>query len=126
MSKVSSPTERRDAFEGFLLAIHANPQSLEPSSPNGVVKVSSIVSAVISWHYPLDGTSSWGEEQYYGFETKVEKVLQPFPSHSSDLASALQGLLQQLKASLPPERWNEAINHLSANERRMLQQLYGI
>merc|ERR1712013_532909 len=54
MTKINDSKERCDAFQGFIIAVHFNPESIRKASPNIVDTITRILFAVVSWHIPSD------------------------------------------------------------------------
>ena len=71
MSKITNPTERRDAFQGFVAAVRANPHSIQEAGPH-VDIITAILFAIVSWHIPSEDMSANLLHGPYGFL--------PFPS----------------------------------------------
>lgn len=115
MAKISDSTERRDAFEGFILSIRANPQSIQTASKNVGDAVTGILFAVVSWHLPTDMSADLFDGQYN---------FRPFPPENAELGTALVKLLHDLKTSLGDETWGEVQSQMPVNVRRLMREAY--
>ena len=118
MSKISDPTERKDAFEGFLLSIHANPQCINQSSSSLVDTITTILFAIVSWHIPRNNFSHNLLVGKYEFC--------PFPSEQADLGQALGNLVQDLKASAGDNLWSEVQRQMPVNVRKLMNDVYHV
>ena len=116
-AKISDASERVDAFEGLLLAIQANPNSIQHASPDVVQTVSALLFAVMSWHIPNGNFSPTILAGDYAFI--------PFPADHADLHHKMGTFLHQLKDSLG-DKWNEVVKHLPVNVRRLLREQYNL
>merc|ERR1712113_251161 len=54
MTKINDLTERRDAFEGFILTVQADPTVIKNASRDDIT---SILFSIVSWHMPPDNLS---------------------------------------------------------------------
>ncbi len=117
MSKISDMNERHDAFRGFVLALRANPHSIQRTEM--VVKnvITTILFAVISWHIPTSEIPSDLLHGPYRFEE--------FPSKFTELLTSLQQLLHDLKTS-SGEVWLEVEGTMPTNVKRLLKEVYYI
>ena len=120
LSKVSNPIERRDAFTGFVLAVRANPNSIQSAGPGLSGTIGSILFAVVTWHIAPDdleqGTNVLTAN--YGF--------QPFPPEFAELKQSLTQLLIDLKSSAGQEVWNQMESQMPSNVKRLMTEFYGI
>eukprot|EP00984_Skeletonema_dohrnii_P034998 scaffold34593_cov122-Skeletonema_dohrnii-CCMP3373.AAC.5 len=120
LSKISNPTERKDAFSGFILALRANPHSIQNAGPGLSQTIGSILFAVVSWHVAsddlLEGTNVLHSN--YGF--------QPFPGEFVELKQLLTQLLTDIKASAGQESWNQAESQMPVNVKRLMKEVYNV
>ena len=120
LAKISDPTERRDAFQGMVQAVYANPGAIQQASVNASDAIASILFAVVSWHIPTD------------YMEKADVLLkgdynfQPFPTNEPDLGSALQRLVQDMKSSVGEDTWQSVQKALPVNIRRLLRESYNL
>mmetsp|Transcript_3483 Transcript_3483/g.6713 ORF Transcript_3483/g.6713 Transcript_3483/m.6713 type:complete len:1018 (+) Transcript_3483:120-3173(+) len=123
MAKITDPTERRDAFQGFVLALRSNPQALQQASHNRAPSsaISSILFAISSWHIPEDGSGGSGANLISG-----DFAFSPFPPEEAELGRALTTLLQEIKASLGEDAWGQVDKSLPVNVRRLFRENYGL
>merc|ERR1712194_474156 len=117
MSKISNPVERRDAFQGFVMALRANPHSIQNTGSELGDVLTSILFAVVSWHIPTSELPSNLLSGPYRFE--------PFPSEFNELLVALRQLLHDLKTSAG-ETWGQIEGSMPPNVKRLLQEVYGL
>ncbi len=123
MAKISDPTERRDAFEGFIQALYANPQCIHQIARNVTDAVSSILFAIVSWHMPLDPLEGDDDEEPSSF-LYGEYTFYPFPTTEAKLGEALRQLINDIKASVGHEEWHRINQQLPVNVRRLLREAY--
>ena len=116
MAKISDQNERRDAFQGFIMALHANPQSINSPSGDFMDSITAILFAIVSWHIPSDNLSANLLHGEYTFE--------PFPQESIEVGQALGKLLHDLKASVGEEIWTQIEKQTPVNVRRLLREGY--
>mmetsp|Transcript_24050 Transcript_24050/g.45396 ORF Transcript_24050/g.45396 Transcript_24050/m.45396 type:complete len:1049 (+) Transcript_24050:142-3288(+) len=116
MSKISNPIERRDAFQGFVAALRANPQSLQQAGGGDISGVmTSILFAIVSWHIPQDDMSGNLLNGAYGF--------QPFPSEFGELLASLRQLVLDLKTSAG-NSWSQIESTMPVNVKRLMKEVY--
>ena len=120
LSKVSNPIERRDAFTGFVLALRANPHSIQSAGPGLSQTVGSILFAVVSWHVSPDDLLQ-GADLLNG-----NYVFQPFPSEFAALKESLTQLLTDLKSSTGQESWNQVESQMPGNVKRLMKEAYNV
>ncbi|KAL3784295.1 hypothetical protein HJC23_004959 [Cyclotella cryptica] len=118
MSRVSNLIERRDAFQGFVVALRTNPQSIQSAGPDLPDTISAILFAVVSWHIPQDDLSMDLLHSSYGFK--------PFPSEFGELLNSLRQLLHDIKASAGEACWNHVEGQMPVNVKRLMSEVYGI
>lgn len=117
LSKISNPIERRDAFKGFVLALRANPHSIQSAGPDLSQSIVAIMFACLSWHiYLLEGANLL--DGNYRF--------QPFPSEFAELKESLTQLLNDLKTSAGQSSWNQVETQMPANVKRLMKEVYNI
>jgi len=115
MSKISDRSEKRDAFQGFVMAVRANPSSLQQTGADMIEVVTSILFAIMSWHIPQNEIPSNILNGPYRFE--------PFPSEFSDLLASLQQLLCDIKTSSGPT-WNQIEGQMPPNVKQLMSDVY--
>ena len=116
-SKISDLMERRDAFEGLMLAIQANPSSITASTTTKVDdNLTTILFAVVSWHVPSSNISSTLLTGPYGFE--------PFPNEHIDVCEKLRTFLHSLKNMVGSHEWKSIENSMPVNVRRLFREVY--
>jgi transportin-1 len=118
MSRVSNPIERRDAFQGFVVSIRANPQSIQSAGPDVPDTISAILFAVVSWHIPQDDISMDLLHHTYGFK--------PFPEEFGELLNSLRHLLHDIKTSAGEACWNRVESQMPVNVKRIMSEVYGV
>ena len=120
LAKISDPTERRDAFQGFVQAMYANPGAIQQAAVNSSDAIASVLFAVVSWHIPED----YAERSVVLL--KGEYNFQPFPTNESELGEALQRLVQDIKTSVGSDTWQAVQKALPVNVRRLLRECYNL
>jgi len=119
MAKISDPTERRDAFEGFVKAIYANPQCIQSAAANVSDAIASILFALVSWHMPPQ------EDTDYDHITDLlhgDYAFQPFPHNEAELGNKLVQLVREIKTSVGDEEWTKVHGKVPVNVRRLLRE----
>jgi transportin-1 len=118
MAKICDPTERRDAFQGFVQSVYANPQAIQQASANVADAICSVLFAIVSWHMPseLSDESAALLTGDYNFR--------PFPQTEQELGTALARLIQDLKSSVHTDTWHSVQKELPVNVRRLLREVY--
>ena len=120
MAKICDPTERRDAFQGFIKTVYTNPQAIQHAAANVADAIASILFAIITWHFPPDfcnhSTTTALLNGDYNFR--------PFPQNESELGAALVRLVQDMKASVGADTWHLVEKELPVNVRRLLREAY--
>ena len=117
MAKISDRTERRDAFQGFIQAVYANPQAIQQADKNVAAVCVSILFAILSWHVPDSSYSS-------NLLTSTEYQFVPFPPAEAELGAALVKLMHDMKVSVGEETWHLVQKGLPVNVRRLLRENY--
>ena len=112
MTKICDPTERCDAFEGFILTVQANPDSIKNASENDIT---SILFAIVSWHIP-DGNTADLLQGAYAFI--------PFPDTYSVLFQAIKVFLHNLKGMIGDDLWRNVEKSMPVNVRQLLRDQY--
>uniref|UniRef100_A0A7S2PCT1 Uncharacterized protein n=1 Tax=Leptocylindrus danicus TaxID=163516 RepID=A0A7S2PCT1_9STRA len=121
LANIADADERRDAFEGLLLAIQSNPQAIMTASDRAGM-ISSLILAIVSWHLPRDDENGEGgisSEALFGPYNFVS-----FPNDAAELGQAFQQLLLEIKSALGPE-WDTSLK-LPGNVKRLLAESYQI
>eukprot|EP00797_Seminavis_robusta_P020442 Sro311_g114380.3 (674) ;mRNA; r:60372-62393 len=123
MAKISDPGERRDAFEGFIKAVYANPQCIQNAAANVSDAIASIVFALVSWHMPPPQADDSSYENVAQL-LNGEYAFQPFPQHEAELGQKLVQLVREIRTSVGEETWTRVQNQLPVNVRRLLREAY--
>lgn len=118
MTRISDSNERRDAFQGFVSSLRANPQSIQTAGADLSDTISTILFAVLSWHIPQNDMSADLLHGAYGF--------QPFPDAYSELLNSLRLLLHDIKSSVGQSLWQQVEGQMPANVKRLMSEVYGI
>ena len=114
-AKIYDLTERRDAFEGLMLAIQANPQSITMAAEQVSDILTAILFAVVSWHVPSGNLSPTLLSGKYSFES--------FPEEHADLCENLRVFLHHLK-DIYSNEWSSIQNNMPVNVRRLFREIY--
>ena len=120
MAKVNDPTERRDAFQGFVHCVYANPQAIQQAAANVTDAIASVLFAIVTWHLPTEMA-----DQYAALLTGDYKF-RPFPPAEHELELALGRLIQDMKSSVGEDTWHLVQKALPVNVRRLLREAYGL
>jgi transportin-1 len=120
MAKIVDPKERRDAFQGFVAAIYANPQAFQTSSATVSDAIASIIFAIVTWHMPAEIP-----EQSIVLLNGDYKF-RPFPANEPELGEALFKLISDLKTSVDETTWRAVQQGLPVNIRRLLREFYNM
>ena len=146
IGKVSDPTERRDACQGFLCAVYANPQGIQQAATTHgrqVVDVMvAIVSSIATWHFPVEPTVSMDGDDMMMFmvagagsitegsinaaanDSDASATMRPFPPVEAELGQALAKFMQDMKTSVGEETWELVMRHLSVKVRKLIRDVY--
>jgi transportin-1 len=117
MSKISDINERQDAFRGFVMALRANPSSIQMTESDVGDTITAILFAIVSWHIPSSEIPSNLLNGPYRFEA--------FPSEFTEMLDSLRQLLHDIKTSYG-EAWLEVEGQLPMNVKRLLKEVYYI
>ena len=117
MSKISDKNERHDAFRGFVLALRANPHSIQRTEMDVGNTIFSILFAVLSWHIPTSEIPTDLLHGPYRFEE--------FPSKYTELLTSLRQLLHDLKLS-SGDAWLQIEGDMPSNVKRLMKEVYNI
>jgi transportin-1 len=123
MAKVSDPTERRDAYEGFIKAVYANPLGIQGAAANVSDAIASIVFALVSWHMPRQEDEETDHEDVSQLLNGDYNFL-PFPQHEAELGNKLVTLVRDIRTSVGEEVWTKVQHQLPVNVRRLLREAY--
>lgn len=118
MAKISDPTERRDAFQGFVQVVYANPQAIQHAAANVADAIASVLFAIVTWHLPPELS-----DQPSALLTGDYKF-RPFPEAERELGMALARLILDIKSSVGEEEWHSVQKALPVNVRRLLREAY--
>jgi len=121
MAKIVDPNERRDAFEGFIKAVYANPQCIQNAAANVSDPIASILFALVSWHMPPQEET---EYEHVSDLLNGNYAFQPFPPHEAELGTKLVQLIRDIKTSVGEEPWSTVQKNLPVNVRRLLREAY--
>lgn len=116
MAKIADPTERRDAFQGFVQAIYANPEAIQRATVNASDSIASILFAVVSWHMPQD----------FDPAAIYQVQFEPFPQEQSDVETSLRKLLHDIKKSVGNDTWSAVEKGIPVNVRQFLREAYQV
>ena len=121
MAKVSDPVERRDAFEGFIKALYANPQCIQNAAANVSDAIASILFALVSWHMP-----PVEDEQYEHVADLLhgDYAFKPFPKNEAALGNKLVQLVRDIKNSVGEDTWSKVQSQVPVNVRKLLREAY--
>jgi len=120
LARVADITERREAFEGFIMAIHANPNAILAAQNRSAV-VAAFLFAIVSWHIP---TESSGVRNITSEVLNGQYVFKPFPVESAEIGNALKQLLIQIRNALGQNL--DEVAAMPCNVRRLLAEQYCI
>ena len=115
MSKISNHGERRDAFQGFVMAVRANPHSIQATGSDVGEVITSILFAVVSWHIPPTEMPSNLLSGPYRFL--------PFPNEFGELLTSLRQLVHDLKTS-SGDTWAQIDGQMPPNVKRLMKEVY--
>jgi hypothetical protein len=120
LARIADMTERNEAFEGLLVAIHSNPTAII-SAGNQTASVAAFIFAIVSWHIPTgeDGVKSITSQVLHG-----EYSFEPFPPGSARIGEALGQILREMRKALG-DNWNE-VSRMPVNVRRLLADVYQV
>jgi hypothetical protein len=118
LAKVSDVRERREAFEGLILAIHANPHAIL-SAPNRAGIVSAFIFTIVSWHIPADerGVKHITSELLNG-----PYMFQPFPVEDAEIGKALKDIFTHIRNALGLDF--DVVANMPPNVQRLLKESY--
>ena len=118
MAKIRDATERRDAFQGFIQVVYANPQAIQQAAANVSDAIVSILFAIVTWHIPdeLPEESTSLLSGDYSFL--------PFPPTEAELGATLVKLVQDMKLSVGEDVWYTVTKRLPVNVRKLLRETY--
>ena len=116
MAKIADPNERRDAFQGFIQSLYANPGAIQAATVNPADAISSILFAIVSWHMPEDVDSN------HIFNVQF----QPFPQAEAELGATLRKLIQDIKSSAGEDTWSKVHKQMPANVIQLLRDTYQV
>lgn len=117
MSKISDANERHDAFGGFVLALRANPQSVNATGQDVDGVLTAIVFSIFSWHLPsghmpdnlLSGSSNF----------------EPFPAAFGELLASLRQLLHDLKTGAG-DAWTKIDAEMPQKVKTLFKEVYHV
>jgi transportin-1 len=116
MARIIDPSERHDAFKGFVRAVYANPNAIQTAASRPSDAISSILFAIVSWHMP--------ENFDAGGISMVQ--FQPFPQAETALGEELKKLLQDIKVSSGEETWRAVESQMPVNVMQLLREMYQV
>ena len=118
LAKISDIAERRDSFQGFVLAVYANPQAITQAGSNVSATCVSILFAILSWHIPEEAIAN------RSLLISTEYPFTPFPSAEAELGVALVKLVHDVRVAVGEETWHLVQKGLPVNVRRLLRENY--
>ena len=129
MGKVADPTERRDAYEGFLRVIYVNPQGIQKAATTNHREVADIMVAIIlsisTWHMPSEFEAPNGMMiQEVSPHGSNEPNFRPFPPTEAELGKNLHKFMQDMKTSIGLETWDLVQRSLPVKVRRLVREMY--
>jgi len=116
MAKIVDPTERRDAYQGFIQTVYANPGAIQSATLSPADAITSILFAIVSWHMPEDADSS----------NIFNVQFQPFPQAEAELGASISKLLQDIKLSAGEDTWSTVQRSMPLNVRQLLKETYQV
>jgi len=118
LAKISDRRERREAFEGLILAILSNPHAILSSSNRAGV-FSAFVFAIVSWHIPADesGARVLTSELLQG-----PYLFEPFPVEDAEIGKALRQLFNEIRNALGFDF--DVVANLPPNVQRLIADYY--
>jgi transportin-1 len=119
MTKISDPQERHDAFKGFVIALRANPSSIQATGHAVGEVVNAILFTIFSWHLPHlqeDMPDNLNSDSY---------EFAPFPEAYGELLALLRQLLLDLKTSLGQE-WTAIEAQMPKKVMILMKEVYHI
>ena len=119
MSKISDMQERHDAYAGFVMALRANPSSIQATGHAVGDVANAILFTIFSWHLPQlqEGMPDNLNSGSYEFE--------PFPEAYGELLASLRHLLLDLKTSLGQE-WTAIEAQMPKRVMILMKEVYHI
>jgi len=120
LARVADVTERNEAFEGFIVAIHANPHAILAAQNRSAV-VAAFLFAIVSWHIPTEAS---GVRNITSEVLNGQYVFEPFPVESAEIGNALKQLLTQIRNALGQNL--DEVAAMPCNVRRLLAEQYCI
>ena len=116
MAKVVDPNERRDAYQGFIQTVYANPGAIQQATVNPADAITSILFAIVSWHMPPDVD----RDHFFNVQ------FLPFPQAEAELGAALRKLLQDIQSSVGEATWTTVQKQMPVNVRQLLREAYQV
>ncbi|KAL3921793.1 MAG: hypothetical protein SGILL_002562, partial [Bacillariaceae sp.] len=118
LSRVSDPTEKRQAFNGLCNALYANPQAIQQVSVSIPDVISSILFSIVTWHIPPEFPRDTGDFLHgeYGFV--------PFPPTEAELGNRLAQLIRDIRSSVGEDSWKTVQDRLPVNVRKLFREVY--
>lgn len=120
MAKITDPTERHDAFDGFIRTVYANPNAIQQATSNIAEAIASILFCIVTWHMPaeLPAQTTVLLNGDYNFRQ--------FPPQEAELGASLVRFVQDMKVSVGEETWVSVQRELPVNVKRLLRETYSI
>jgi hypothetical protein len=118
LAKIADKRERREAFEGLIFAILANPHAILAAS-NRVGVFSAFVFSIVSWHIPADES---GMRQITSELLHGPYLFEPFPVEDAEIGDALRQLFNQIRLSLGFDF--DFVANLPPNVQRLIADYY--
>lgn len=131
MGKITDPDERRDAYEGFLRVIYANPAAIHQSAKSYSLEVEDvmveILKSIATWHFGMDDSAfECTNEMSHcssGLQDENNSFLH-FPQKEIELGTALLAFVKDMKTSVDVDSWQLVQRRLPVNVRRLMRELY--
>jgi hypothetical protein len=118
LSRISDPTEKREAFSGLCNALYANPQAIQQVNADIPNVITSILFAILTWHIPSESPGDVDDflSGDYGFV--------PFPNTEPELGQRLSQLIRDIRFSVGDDLWKRSEDRLPVNVRRLFREIY--
>jgi transportin-1 len=118
LSRISDPTEKRQAFNGLCNSLYANPQAIQQVDVSVPDVISSILFAIQTWHIPSDFPQDTNDFLYGDYS------FLPFPPTEAELGNRIAQLIQDLRSSVGEDSWKMVQDRLPVNVRRLFREAY--
>jgi transportin-1 len=135
MGKIIDPRERRDAYEGFLRVVYANPNALQQAANTSRRELADVMVVILvciaTWHVPSELTFEGATVEKVTYDANGNgdsdySHFRPFPPTEAELGKALAKFMQDMKVSVGDETWQLVQRRLPVNVRRLVREAYQI